>query len=87
MTSEPMLTTSKALYTRYINYRLNSEVAITFRCHLCSTHYQPVQIEKCLKSNYVIKVANMKIQAISIAQRKPSCATIESYFSLSAKMN
>jgi len=46
---------------QYINYRLKSGVAITLHCQLCSTRYQPVQIEKYLKSNCVIKVPSMKI--------------------------
>jgi len=46
--------------SQYINYHLKSEVAITLYCQLCSACYQPVRIEKYLKSNRVIKVASMK---------------------------
>jgi len=42
------------------NHSLKSEVAITICYQLCSTHYQPVQINKYLKSNCVIKVAGTK---------------------------
>jgi len=42
MTGEPTQTTS----VLHINYRLKSEVAITFHCQLCSICYQPVQIKK-----------------------------------------
>ena len=41
----------------YINYRLKSEVSITLRCWLCSTHYTAVLIKNCLKSTSAIKIA------------------------------
>ena len=43
----------------YINYRLKSELSITLRCQLCSTHYTAVQIKNCLKSTSAIKIAAM----------------------------
>ena len=43
-----------------INYRLKSEVSITLRCQLRSTHYTAVQIKNCLKSTSAIKIATMK---------------------------
>ena len=39
------------------NYRLKSEVSITLRCQLCSTHYTALRIKNCLESTSAIKVA------------------------------
>ena len=44
----------------FINYRLKSEVSITLRCRLCSTHYTAIQIKNCLKNTSAIKIATMK---------------------------
>ena len=44
-------------------------------CPLFSTCYTVVWIKNCLKSIHVITVATMKLQTISVTQKKPSCAT------------
>jgi len=77
MTGESTQTASKVSHTEYINYCLNSEIAITLRCQLCSTCYHPVWIEKYLKSSCVIKVASMKnTEFFSVTKRKPSHVTL-----------
>ena len=56
------------------NYRLKSEVSITLRCQLCSTHYTAVQIKNCLKNASAIKVATMKNTDDFRYEGKPSRA-------------
>ena len=41
---------NRAARPYHINYRLKSEVSLTFRCRLCSTRYTAVRIKNCLKS-------------------------------------
>ena len=59
----------------YINYCLKSEVSITLRYWLCSTHYTAVRIKNCLKNTSAIKVANMKNTDDFHYKEKPSRAT------------
>ena len=47
-------------HPNFINYHLKSEVSITLRCQLCSTHYTAVRIKNCLKSTSAIKIATTK---------------------------
>ena len=49
-----------AMRTGYINYHLKSEVSITFRCWLCSTHYTAVRIKNCSKSTSAIQAYQKK---------------------------
>ena len=53
---------NRAARPNHINYRLKSEVYITLRCRLCSTHYTAVRIKNCLKSTSAIEIATMKIR-------------------------
>jgi len=46
----------------------------TLRCQLCSTHYEAVWINKCLKRTFAIKVATMKIMDNFYYEWKPSHA-------------
>ena len=62
----------------YINYHLKSEVSITLRCRLCSTHYTAVQIKNYLKSTSAIKIATMKNTDNFCYEGKPSRATAKS---------
>ena len=62
----------------YINYHLKSEVSITLRCWLCSTHYTAVQINNCLKSTSAMKVATIKSTDDFHYKEKPSRATTKS---------
>ena len=62
---------------RYINCRLKSKVSITLRCLLCSSHY----------STSAIKIATTKNTDDFRYKGKPSRATTNRHFSLSAKMN
>ena len=41
---------NRAVRPNHINYHLKSELSITLRCRLCSTHYTAVRIKNCLKS-------------------------------------
>ena len=59
----------------YINYRLKSEVSITFRCQLCSTHYTAVRIKNCLNGTSAIKIATMTNTDDFRYEGKPSRAT------------
>ena len=58
----------------FINYHLKSEVSITLRYQLCSTHYTAIRIKNCLKSAFAIKIATMKNTDNFHFERKPSCA-------------
>ena len=60
-------------HPNFINYRLKSEVSITLRCRLCSTHYTAIRIKNCLKSTSAIKVATMKNTDDFHLEGKPSC--------------
>ena len=71
----------------YINYYLKSEVSITLRCQLCSTRYTAVWIKNYSKSTAAIKVPNVKNTDNFRYEGKPSRATANHHFSLSAKMN
>ena len=62
----------------YINYRLKSEISITFHCWLCSTRYTAVRIKNCLKSTPAIKIATMKNTDDFCYEGKPSRATAKS---------
>ena len=82
MTGEPIDTASKErngiTCPSYINYCLKSEVSITLRCQLCSTHYTALRIKNCLKSTFAIKVATMKntyLYDFCYYKWKPSRAT------------
>ena len=68
-----------AAHPKYINnYRLKSEVSITLRYWLCSTHYAAVQIQNCLKSTSAIKTATMTNTDNFCYEGKPSCAIAKS---------
>ena len=69
---------NSAAHPNYINYRLKSEVSITFRCRLCSTRYAAVQIKNCLKSTSANKITTMKNTDNFHYEGKPSCATVKS---------
>ena len=56
----------------YINYRLKSEVSITFRCWLCSTHYTAVRNKNCLKSISATKITTMTNMDDFCYKGKPS---------------
>ena len=58
----------------HMPYQLSSK-KWSIHCQICSTHYTAVQIENYSKSTSVIRVATMKIQTVSIAQRKPTLGT------------
>ena len=60
------------------NYRLKSEVSITFHCQLCSTRYTALQNKNCSKSTSAIKVATMKNVDDFCYEGKPSRATTKS---------
>ena len=60
------------------NYCLKSEVSITLRCWLCSTHYTALRIKNCSKSASAIKVATTKNMDGFHYEGKPSCATAKS---------
>ena len=62
----------------FINYRLKSEVSITFFCRLCSTRYTAIQIKNCLKSTSAIKIATMKNTDDFRFEGKPSHACAKS---------
>ena len=62
----------------YINYCLKSEVSITLRGQLYSSHYTAVRIKNCSKSTSAIKVATMKNTDDFHYEGKPSCATTKS---------
>ena len=65
-------------HPNFINYCLKSEVSITLRCWLCSTHYKAIQIKNCLKSTSAIKIATMKNMDDFHFEGKPSCARTKS---------
>jgi len=59
---------------------MHIKISISLLCQLCSTHYTAIQINNCLKSTSVIKVATMKntdnlLGTISVTQMKPSRVT------------
>ena len=59
MTGEPMHTASKERNDAMcpnINCGLKSEVSITLRCQLCSTHYKAVRIKNSSNRTSAIKV-------------------------------
>ena len=62
----------------YINYHLKSEVSITLRCLLCSTHYTAIQIKNCSKSTSAIKMVTTKNTDSFRYEGKPSRATTKS---------
>ena len=62
----------------YINYHLKSQVSITLRCQLCSTHYKVVQIKNCSKSTSAIKAATTKSTNDFHFKGKPSHAIAKS---------
>ena len=62
----------------HINYRQKSEVSITLRCWLCSTHYTAVRIKNCLKAPLHIKIATMKNTDNFRFEGKPSRARAKS---------
>ena len=66
---------NRAARPNHINYRLKSEVSITLRYRLCSTHYIAVRIKNCMKSTSAIKIATMKNTDNFHFERKPSRAT------------
>ena len=74
MTGEPNGVTRPS----YINYHLKSEVSITLRCQLCSTHYTAFRIKNCSKSTSAIKVATMKNTDDFCYEQKPSHAATKS---------
>jgi len=67
----------------YINYHLKSEVPITLHFQLCSTYYTAVWIDNSLKSTSAIKVATMNTKDTFCYERKLSCATTKSTFTVS----
>ena len=69
---------NRATRPSHVNYRLKSEVSITLRCRLCSTHYTAVQIKNCLKSTSVIEIATMKNMDNFHFEGKPSRAIAKS---------
>ena len=76
MNGEPMRTASKERNgTPAINYHLKSEVSITLRCQLCSTHYTALRIKNCLKSTSTIKEVTIKYTDDFRYKGKPSCTT------------
>jgi len=85
MTGEPTQAASKGLHAQVhpvYQHHLESKVAITLCYQLYSTCFQPVRIEKYLKSNCVIKVASMKNAAV--LKMKPSrTATNLTFFAVS----
>ena len=88
MTGEPTHTASEMVPgPNFINYRLKSEVSITLRCRLCSTHYTTIQIKNCLKSAFAIKIATMKNMDDFHFEGKPSRARTKSTPFPVAKMN
>jgi len=56
----------------------------TLHCQLCSTHYEAVQINNCLKRTFAIKVGTMKITDNLHYEWKPSVPTTKLRW---AKMN
>ena len=58
----------------FIYYRLKSEVSITLRYWLCSTHCAAIGIKDCLKSTSAIKTATMKNMDNFHFEGKPSHA-------------
>ena len=78
------------VHASYINYHLSylkSEVSITLRCWLCSTHYTVVRINNCYKNTSAIEVATMKIRMIFVTKGSHHMLPPNRHFSLSAKMN
>jgi len=75
MTGEPTQTASKVLCTPVYQSSSEKKVAITLLYQLCSTHYQPVQIEKqpCNQSSQYEKSGKF-----SVTERKPLCTTTKS---------
>ena len=69
---------NSAARPNHINYRLKSEVSVTLRCRLCSTHYTAVRIKNCLKSTSAIKIATMKNTDDFRFEVKPSRARTKS---------
>ena len=69
---------NRAARPNHINYRLKSEVSITLRCRLCSTHYTAVRIKNCLKSTSAIEIATMKNTDDFRFEGKPSRARAKS---------
>ena len=69
---------NRAALPNYINYRLKSEISITFRCRLSSTRYTAVRIKNCLKSTSAIKIATMKNTGNFRYEGKASRATAKS---------
>ena len=67
-----------AMHHSYINYCLKSEVSITLRFRLCSTHYTAVRIKNCLKSTSAIKIVTMKNTDDFCYEGKPSYVTAKS---------
>ena len=61
-----------------INCHLKSEISITIRCQLCSTHYTALQIKNCSKSTSATKVATMNNMDDFHYEGKPSRATAKS---------
>ena len=62
----------------HINYRLKSEVSVTFRFRICSTRYTAVRIKNCLKSTSAIEIATMKNTDNFCFEGKPSRARAKS---------
>ena len=62
----------------YFNYHLKSEVSITLRCRICSTHYTAVRIKNCLKSTSVVKNSHYENMDDFRFEGKPSRATFKS---------